>query len=65
MYQNVLRSIQGIQIWPVIGLVIFFLFFTGIMIVVITSDRKYMEKMKQLPFTDDEKIDQNENQSKS
>ena len=62
MYRNVLQSIQDIQTWPVIGLVIFFAFFTGILIVVLKSDRKLMEKLKNLPFADEKEIHQNENQ---
>lgn len=52
MYTNVLRSIQNIEIWPLISFVIFFLFFIALLWWVFTADKKYIIKMKNLPMDD-------------
>ena len=50
MYKNVLQSIDNIEIWPVISFVIFFLFFLCLLWWVFTADKKFIEKMGNLPF---------------
>lgn len=50
MYKDVLRSIQGVEILPVIGLLIFVLFFASWAWVAFRSDKKYINKMKQMPL---------------
>ena len=59
MYRNILQSIEDIEKWPVIGLVIFFVFFIVVLIRVLRSDKKYNDKMKNLPL-DDSPNDANE-----
>jgi cytochrome c oxidase cbb3-type subunit 4 len=54
MYKEVLRSIEDIEIMPLISLMVFMLFFIGMFIWVITVDKKYVEHMKSLPLNDDE-----------
>ena len=56
MYRNILQSIQDIQIWPVIGLIIFFVFFIGVLISTIKTDRNLVEKMKNLPLDENDNI---------
>jgi len=55
MYRNILQSIEDIQKWPVIGLVIFFVFFIVVLIRVLRTDKKFDEKMKNLPLEDSPK----------
>ena len=55
MYRNILQSIEDIEIWPIIGLVIFFIFFLVVLIVVLRTDKKFDEKMKNLPLEDSPK----------
>lgn len=50
MYKNVLQSIDNIAIWPVISFVIFFLFFICLLCWVFTTDKKFIDKMKNLPI---------------
>jgi cbb3-type cytochrome oxidase subunit 3 len=50
MYKNVLQNIDNIAIWPVISFVIFFLFFICLLWWVFTTDKKLIDKMKDLPL---------------
>ena len=54
MYKNVLQNIDNIAIWPVISFVIFFLFFLCLLWWVFTTDRKFIDKMKGMPFEKNE-----------
>jgi cytochrome c oxidase cbb3-type subunit IV len=53
MYKNVLRSIIDIEIFPVIGLVIFMGFFAGLMVYVWRMSRGYVKHMEELPYHED------------
>ena len=55
MYKNVLQSIAGIEIYPIISFVIFFAFFIGLTLFVIFVDKKHVSEMSEMPL-------QNENQ---
>jgi cytochrome c oxidase cbb3-type subunit 4 len=63
MYKNVLQNIDNIAIWPVVSFVIFFLFFLCLLWYVFTADRKFIDKMKNLPVeaTDDNTISNTSN----
>ncbi|KAA9345731.1 hypothetical protein [Adhaeribacter soli] len=50
MYKNVLQSITGIEIFPVISFVIFFAFFLGLLLYVVFSDKKHLAAMSELPL---------------
>jgi len=52
MYKNVLQNIDNIEIWPVLSLIIFFVFFLGILIYVLKVDKNYIKMMKELPMND-------------
>lgn len=52
MYKQILESIQNVDIWPVISLVIFFVFFLGILIKVAFIDKKFIKKMEDMPLDD-------------
>ena len=52
MYKNVLQSIENIQVWPVISFVIFFVFFLCLLLWVFTTDKKFIDKMKNMPIED-------------
>jgi len=57
MYKNVLQNIDNIAIWPVISFVIFFLFFICLLWWVFTTDKKVIDKMKDLPLEKTENND--------
>lgn len=50
MYKSVLQNIDNIAIWPVISFVIFFLFFLCLLWWVFTVDKKFIQKMSDMPI---------------
>lgn len=54
MYKDVLRSIDGIEIFPILSLIIFVLFFTVLMIYILKVDKKFISDMKDLPLKDND-----------
>jgi cytochrome c oxidase cbb3-type subunit IV len=53
MFKHYFEQIQNIEIWPIISLILFFVFFTVTIIRVFFMDKKHIEKMKDLPLDDD------------
>lgn len=53
MIKEILQSIEGIEIYPIISLLIFFLFFIGMGIWLLKMDKSQINKMKQLPLNND------------
>lgn len=49
---NYLQSITGISIFPMIALVIFTVFFTGMLIYVFTMDKRTVARISQIPLDD-------------
>ncbi len=49
---NYLQSITGISIFPMIALVIFTVFFTGMLIYVFTMDKSTVARISQIPLED-------------
>lgn len=58
---NYLSEITNVEIYPMISLFIFVLFFVGLIIYVIKSDKNYIKKMSDMPL---ENNDENLNYSK-
>lgn len=54
MRRNVIESIQGIEIFPLISLVIFFVFFAAVIIWVIRLKRKELDEYANMPLEEDE-----------
>lgn len=52
MKKDILSSIENIEIYPIISLLIFVIFFIGMFIWVIRVDKKYINHMKEMPFND-------------
>ena len=50
MYKNILENIENVAIWPIISFVIFFIFFLCLLLHVFTTDKKFIEKMGNLPI---------------
>jgi len=50
MEKEVLRAMEGIDIYPIISLVMFFALFIAIVIYVIKADKSFMNKMSNLPL---------------
>ena len=53
MDKQVLQSIAGVDIYPVISLIIFFVFFLLILGWIFTLNKSYITKMENLPLEDD------------
>jgi cytochrome c oxidase cbb3-type subunit 4 len=53
MFKHYFEQIQNIEIWPIISLILFFVFFTLTVVRIFFMDKKYIDKMKSLPFKDD------------
>jgi hypothetical protein len=54
MFKHYFEQIQNIEIWPIISLVLFFVFFTLTIIRIFFMDKKHIDKMKSLPLNDEE-----------
>jgi len=51
---NYLEGITGVGIYPLTSLILFFLFFSGLLLWAFQADKKYIETLKQLPFPGEE-----------
>ena len=54
MFKHYFEGIENIEFWPVVALIIFFLFFTGLLIYIFTIDKGYVREMENMPFDDGE-----------
>lgn len=62
MYKNVLESIQGVEIFPIISLAIFVLFFAAMLYKIIRMDKAMIKKMEALPLDSNNFVGENENE---
>lgn len=51
-FSSYLEHIAGVSIYPIISLVLFVAFFTGVMIWIYSIDKKEIEHMENLPLQD-------------
>ncbi len=56
MYREVLQSITGIAIYPLISFVIFFVFFVGLLGYVVFVNRQHITAMSMLPLLEEEPL---------
>jgi cytochrome c oxidase cbb3-type subunit 3 len=47
---NYLESISGVGIFPLISLIMFFVFFALVTLYVVKADKKYIERSKNIPL---------------
>lgn len=57
MYKEVLRSIEGVGIFPSISLVLFLGFFAGLIIYLVKKGKSHFEDVSRLPLEPDDSID--------
>jgi cytochrome c oxidase cbb3-type subunit 4 len=50
MIKDLLQSVEGITIYPIISLIVFVLFFALIIIWMFRVDKNYIKKMENLPL---------------
>ncbi|MEH0158509.1 hypothetical protein V6R21_30935 [Limibacter armeniacum] len=60
MYKDVLRSIEGIEVFPVIGIIIFFTFFTAWLIYAFSMKKEQVNALSSLPLELDSDAHKNE-----
>lgn len=53
MYGDILRGIAGVEIFPVLSLVIFVAFFTIVLVRVVRMKRSRIEHLSRLPLEDE------------
>ena len=54
MYKEILQSIEGIEIYPLISLFIFIALFAGIVWWIFKLDKSYVKEMETLPLGNEE-----------
>ena len=59
MYKEVLQSIEGVGIFPIISMIVFAAFFTVVIIWYFKADKKYLNKMSNLPLDDEDRFNSN------
>ena len=60
---NTLETIGGIEIYPIISLLIFFIVFGVAIYLVLTTDKTYIEEMKNMPLENDSNLHYDNNKS--
>lgn len=56
MYKYVLRSIEGVGIYPAIALVLFFAVFVGVLVRIWLKGNQHWKEVARLPLDNDESI---------
>ena len=55
MFNNYLQSIEGVGIYPIFSLIVFFGFFVVMLIWMFKADKVHLKKMSELPLDSEEK----------
>ena len=53
MFKEVLRSIEGVEFYTIVSMIIFILFFIGMTIWLFKVDRNYIKAMSELPLNEE------------
>ncbi|MBU1099274.1 MAG: hypothetical protein KKA84_02635 [Bacteroidetes bacterium] len=56
MFSNYLSTIDGVSIYPIVGLILFFTFFVGAILWVLRIDKEYITVMENLPLDNNDKL---------
>ena len=57
MFKHYFEQVHNVEIWPIISLTIFFIFFVSLILYIIKMDKNYVDEMSNLPI--DESSDNN------
>ena len=60
MFKHYFEQVHNIEVFPLISLFIFFLFFLGLLVWVFKADKTYIRSMEELPLN--EELPQEEHQ---
>ncbi len=50
MFSKYLESIAGISVYPMFSLMVFFAFFTGLIIYLVKADNAHLDELSQIPL---------------
>lgn len=50
MIRDLLQSIEGVEIYPLISLIVFVIFFIAMLVWMLKIDKNYIKEMEQLPL---------------
>ena len=64
MFSNNLSSIDGVSIFPIISLILFFTVFVVMTIKVMKTKQSYIEEMERIPLNDNENFNNNSENKK-
>lgn len=53
MYKQILEGIKGVELYPILSLVIFVAFFIILGVWVVKASKSYINKMSRMPLEDD------------
>lgn len=53
MFKHYFEKIHNVEIWPIISLTIFFVFFVGLILYVWRMKKDYVQEMGDIPLTDE------------
>ena len=53
MFKEVLQSIEGVEFYTIVSMIIFILFFIGMSIWLFKVDRNYIKTMSELPLNEE------------
>ncbi|RPI13833.1 MAG: cbb3-type cytochrome c oxidase subunit 3 [Ignavibacteriae bacterium] len=56
MFNQIFENIEGIEIYPIISFVIFFLFFIAVTVWIFRMDKSYVKQMEVIPLDEDSNI---------
>jgi hypothetical protein len=54
VFKHYFERIQDVEIWPIVSLIIFFLFFLLVLFRIVFMDKKQVRELKNLPFEEGE-----------
>lgn len=54
MFKHYFEQVDNVAIWPIISLLIFFLFFLSLLVWVLKVDKGYIQHMRNLPVGNEE-----------
>lgn len=54
-----LETIDGVEVYPIVSLIIFFLFFCALFFWAVAVSKKHIQDMKELPLESDSEPNQN------
>jgi len=60
MISNYLSSIENVDIYPIVTLILFFIVFVGVVIWIFTRDKEYITELENIPLDKKKSINNSE-----